>query len=106
MKSRPTVAYATATPRARRAASRPVVSVVVPTPDATPATTRRGPRVAVTGGCARGRDHGQGPGGARRPGASARGPAPGPPGPPAPATAPGTNTCRSWCGAEIGRAHV
>src|SRR5687767_11220155 len=43
MKSGPTLAEATRTPRRRKAASRPVATVVLPTPELVPATTRRGP---------------------------------------------------------------
>src|SRR5262245_18272979 len=43
MKSGPTFAAATRTPRAANAAIRPVATVVLPTPEWVPATTMRGP---------------------------------------------------------------
>src|SRR5438045_2327915 len=47
MKSGPTLAAATRSPRAARAAMSPVATVVFPTPEWVPATTSRAPRTAV-----------------------------------------------------------
>src|SRR5579875_1280945 len=55
MKSGPTLAEPTATPRRRRAAMRPVATVVLPTPEWVPATTSRGPRSSVLIGRSGGR---------------------------------------------------
>ncbi len=51
MKSGPTFAGATRSPRRRNAAIRPVATVVLPTPECVPATTRRGPSAPISTRC-------------------------------------------------------
>src|SRR5439155_9278152 len=51
MKSGPTFADATRSPRAERAAIKPVATVVLPTPEWVPETTTRGPRIGMASYC-------------------------------------------------------